>query len=83
MNSQMTLLARGGVCGFPSGGVQVASLPYPSRCNIAPSATPVKPRPRSERKVRRSWRGEGMRQGDKETRRQGDLETWRLGDWET
>src|SRR5882724_10360214 len=55
MNSQMTRLALGGKCGLPSGGCQPdgAARTMPSALRIAPSESPVKPIPRSARKLRR------------------------------
>src|SRR4051794_21099977 len=59
---QMMLLVLGAKCGRPSGGVQVgasSARPTPSRRSIAPSASPVNPRPTSARKVRRWIRPQG------------------------
>src|SRR3954468_15621776 len=57
MNSQITLFAFGAKCGKPVGGDQEApSLAKPSRCSIAPSASPVNPMPTSAKKVRRGTR---------------------------
>src|SRR6266704_6849806 len=57
MKIQMTLLALGAKCGFPSGGVQTAGSSaarrIPCRCKMAPSARPVNPMPQSARNVRR------------------------------
>src|SRR4051812_21079776 len=57
MNSQITLFAFGAKCGKPVGGDHGApSLAKPSRCSIAPSASPVNPMPTSAKKVRRGTR---------------------------
>src|SRR5262245_36169376 len=59
---QMMLWAFGGKCGRPSGSApdRVSSpRTIPSRCNTAPSAMPVKPRPTSARKARRWMRPQG------------------------
>src|SRR5437879_204435 len=56
MKIQITLFALGGKWGLPSGGAQsgtVAARAMPSRWSIAPSTSPVNPRPESARKVRR------------------------------
>src|SRR5687768_11708611 len=63
MNSQITRLALGANSGRPSGGDQGSAestggdgFAHPSRCNIAPRASPVKPIPRSARNARRGNR---------------------------
>src|SRR5262245_39785607 len=57
MKNQITLLAFGVKCGRPLGGDQAAeSLAKPSRCSIAPSASPVNPMPTSAKNVRRGTR---------------------------
>src|SRR4051812_43649505 len=65
MNSQITLLAFGAKCGAPVGGAQMpdgiapgaeppgaSALTMPSRCSMAPRASPAKPIPTSARKAR-------------------------------
>ena len=58
MKNQMTVLALGLKCGFPSGDRQpaVPSFATPSRCSIALKARPVNPIPVSARNERRDMR---------------------------
>src|SRR2546426_1034055 len=58
-NSQMTDLARGLKCGFPSGrGLGESARAAPSRWSNAAKARPVKPMPVSARKLRRVTPGQ-------------------------
>src|SRR3954454_21727147 len=65
MNSQMTFLAFGAKCGFPSGGRYASSdgasaaLSIPSRRSIPVSARPAKPIPQSTNRLRRLIRPHG------------------------
>src|SRR5438105_10564191 len=61
----MTDFAFGAKSGFPVGGAQPGSAArtMPSRWNMAPSARPAKPMPKSARKVRRETRPQQGEEG--------------------